>query len=245
LHSLDRLDQCRRTPEQPECQSAGAGVSAVAGSEQGGTDTGGASAEGGRSGSNEPTAGIDSLGGAMGTAGLVGDGGAAGAAQELPELVVLYADYSDSDVDPEASTMLRAAFSIVNRSDVDVSLASVTLRYYYTLEEPSVQTYFCDAVSPTAVVNDCEGIKVAFGTLSPLQDYAEISFQPPDGEWLVMAPGGTSGAFRLRFAKVNYGEQDQTNDWSFRQSDGMVPEDEQDHITLYIDGKLVWGIEPP
>jgi mannan endo-1,4-beta-mannosidase len=159
--------------------------------------------------------------------------------------VVLYADYSESGVDPKESSMIRAAFAIVNRSDTVVSLSNVTLRYYYTLEAASEQAFVCDSVSDSAVVNDCEGVKLSFGTLTEPDRYVELSFEPPDGQWVLSALGGKSGPIKVRFFKQDFSLQDQTNDYSFRASDGVDPVAEHERVTLYVDGQLAYGIEPP
>lgn len=158
---------------------------------------------------------------------------------------MLYADYSESGVDPTESSMIRAAFAIVNRSDTEVSLSNVTLRYYYTLEAASEQAFVCDSVSDSAVVNDCEGVELSFGTLTEPDRYVELSFEPPDGEWVLSALGGKSGPIKVRFFKQDFSLQDQTNDYSFRATDGVDPVDEHERVTLYLDGELAYGVEPP
>jgi xyloglucan-specific exo-beta-1,4-glucanase len=201
-----------------------------------GTSAGG----GGGTDSDMGGAGAAISGGTTGN--LAGEGGAAGMPSELPELVVLYADYSE-DVE---STQIRAAFMIENRSDVDVSLRSVTLRYYYTLEDASEQDFVCDYADDPGVVNDCDGIHVTFGTLTlpSAKDYVEVSFEPPPEDWILSALGGKSGLMRLRFFKTSFSLQNQENDYSYRAGESMDPTEEQDHVTLYIDGQLAYGKEP-
>jgi hypothetical protein len=199
------------------------------------------------SGGSEPEGGHAGMVATGGTeSGGAAEGGAGGTPPQLPELAVLYADYSEDSVDPMASVAIRAAFVIENRSDVDVSLRSVTLRYYYTLEAASEQTFECDYANDPGIVNDCKGIHVTFGTLTLMsaKNYLEVSFEPPAEEWVLPALGGKSGLMRLRFFKKNFSLQDQTTDYSFRASDSIDPTEEQDHVTLYVDGALVWGVEP-
>jgi len=179
-----------------------------------------------------------------GAAGANASAGAGGVGETPPpELVVLYADYSEPpDDDPKASTQIRAAFVIENLSDVDVPLANLTLRYYYTLEAASAQVFECDFFNGD---KDCAGVQVTFVAVKDADYYAELSFEPPAGDLVMTALGGKSGLIRVRFRKENFSEQNQTNDYSFRESDGIDPVDEQDHVTLYLDGKLVYGLEPP
>jgi hypothetical protein len=241
---LERLDRCRGEPASSECPEdrGAAGTPAIAGS----SSMAGTAASGGAGGTEEQAGGSGAvpLGGAG--ASTAGEGGAAGAPAPLPDLVALYADYSDDDVDPAASTAIRAAFIIENRSDRDVPLRAVTLRYYYTLENASEQTFECDWAKEPGIVNDCKGIHVTFGTLplTSAKNYVEVSFEPPPEDWILPALGGNSGLMRLRFFKKSFSLQDQTNDYSFRASDGIDPIEEHDHVTLYIDGQLAYGIEP-
>ncbi len=189
--------------------------------------------------------------GAGGTASTAGandgaSGGAAGA-EPAPELVLLYADHSGGDKEPStASRSLRANFSIENRGSRRVPLTELRIRYYYTLEAATTQTFLCDFVRKDAVVNDCAGIQATFGTLNGqlAKDYVEINFEPPDGQdWQLSPLGGTSGVMQLRFYNGNFAPQDQTNDYSFDPTKVDVPE-EWTHVTLYRAGALVYGVEP-
>jgi len=234
LRSLERLDRCTGAPVSNACPRTSAATAGGAGTPASGDAAG--------------AGGIDGIGGAGGTAGLneAATGGAAGA-EQAPELVLLYADHSGADKEPStASRAIRANFSIENLGSESVPLTELRIRYYYTLEAATTQTFLCDFVRKDKVVNDCAGIRASFGSLSGqlAKDYVEISFEPPNGQdWQLSPLGGTSGVMQLRFYNGNFAPQDQTNDYSFDPTKVDVPE-EWSHVTLYRAGELVYGVEP-
>ena len=61
--------------------------------------------------------------------------------------------------------------------------------------------------------------------------------------WLIPELGGSSGEIRLRFRKADFSIQDQAGDYSFDE-DKLEEPVPWDHVTLYRDGVLVWGVEP-
>jgi hypothetical protein len=234
---LGRLDRCTDAPASSDCPApeahAGAGGIGTAGDA---TALGGSGAAGNLGEGGAAEAGASSVAGAGG----VENG-------TPPTLVLLYADHSAADNEPSsASRAIRPNFSIENRGDETVSLSELKLRYYYTLEAASTQTFLCDFVHKDAVVNDCDGVKASFGNLSAEQakNYVEISFEPPAGaDWQLTPLGGTSGVLQLRFYNGNFAPQDQTNDYSFDPTKVDTPE-EWSHVTLYRGDELVYGTEP-
>lgn len=246
LHSLDRLDSCRRTPEASECRggASAAGTSAASGSEQGGNNSSASGAGGGGNGSGTDGGGTSSSAGVAGSE--AGEAGAAGATPLPRTVVALYADYSEGDdKNPEESTQVRAAFDIVNESPDDVPMSELTLRYYYTLEDASAQHLDCDYPRDGEDAWKCEAIQVMFGTLTAMEakHYVEVSFAPSK-DWTLASLGGHSGVFKLRFRKANFSVQNLNNDWSFAVNDSIEPVNEQPHVTLYRNGELVYGVEP-
>lgn len=247
LHSLDRLDSCRRAPDASECQggSSSSGTSATSGSEQGGGSAGsGAGGSGSGNGSGTDSGGTPSAAGVAGSE--TGEAGAAGATPLPRTVVALYADYSEGDdKNPQESTQVRAAFDLVNESPDDVPMSELTLRYYYTLEDASLQELDCDYPREGQEAWKCEAVQFEFGTLTGMEakHYVAISFTPSE-DWTLASLGGHSGVFKLRFRKANFSVQNLNNDWSFAESDSIEPVNEQPHVTLYRNGELVYGVEP-
>lgn len=242
LHSLERLERCSGKPVSRDCPDGSAGKAS------GGLNAGGGGAE--NVSGTASVGGTESTSGSGGSSGMATAGatdGGAGGGQATHDLMLLYADRSASnDEDPSASLAIRPSFSIENHGESNVDLSELSVRYYYTLEAASTQTFLCDFVRKDAVVNNCKGIKASFGTLSgaAAKNYIEISFEPPNGEsWAISAIGGSSGSMLLRFYNGNFAKQDQTNDYSFDPSKDKEPE-EWSHVTLYRNGQLVYGVEP-
>jgi hypothetical protein len=82
-------------------------------------------------------------------------------------------------------------------------------------------------------------------TVSPARTgadhYIELGFTGDAGALV-----GTSGVIQLRFWGTNFQAVDETDDYSFIESaeqngDFVL----NDHITVYHDGMLIWGTEPP
>ena len=245
LHSLDGLERCTGKPSSDSCPSE----SAKGGDAGAAAGTGANAGSGGASG----TVGVGGVaGGSAGApvnqAGMGGDAGGVGAGGAVDTgLVLLYADHSHVDHDPTtAARAVRPTFLIENRGDAPVPVAQLSIRYFYTLEAAATQTFLCDFVHPDAVVNECAGVQGAFGTLSgkAAKNYLEVSFVPPAGEtWELPAFGGQSGTLQLRFYNGTFQDQDQTNDYSFNPTIVDDPA-EWDHVTLYRNGNLVYGVEP-
>jgi endoglucanase len=232
LRSLDELKRCTGKGESVECPSPG-------------TSGAGAQAGGGMAG-NAASGGSGAAGGSESGGTAPAEGGAGGAASVEPELIVRYA-YREPEEDETLteSKAIRPIFVIQNESEVPVDISTLKIRYYYTLENPSAQESFCDFVDPE-VVSDCDGVVVTFGSLDrqAAKNYAEVTFSPPDDSlWLIPELGGSSGEIRLRFRKADFSIQKQLGDYSFDESKLEEPEP-WDHVTLYRNGVLVWGVEP-
>ncbi len=237
LRSLDDLKRCDGKAESAECPSPGsAGVGAQGGAGVGNTGAGGSAAEGG-----------SAAAGSGGSSGGPAAGGAAGAQSE-PELILLYAYRSQEDPEPiTESKNVRPIFAIRNDSELPVDISELSIRYYFTLEAPAPLLFECDYVNTKSVVNDCEGVIGTFGMLpegDEAKNYLELTFAPPDGEtWAIPELGSESGPIQVRFWKDDFSAQDQETDYSFDATKVDDPEP-WDHVTLYRDGLLVWGIEP-
>ncbi|MFS1512081.1 glycoside hydrolase family 9 protein [Chengkuizengella sp. SCS-71B] len=128
-------------------------------------------------------------------------------------------------------------FNIVNNGDSPVSLHDLTIRYYYTIDSNQSQQFHCDYATI-----GCANLNGTFVTMSPssgADHYLEVSFTPSAGS---ISAGGQSGEIQTRNNKIDWSNYDETNDYSF---DASKPQfTDWDHVTLYQNGQLVWGIEP-
>ena len=135
---------------------------------------------------------------------------------------------------------LYALYEIANTSASAVPLSSLTMRYWFTNENPSDPLEFdCD----WAQVN-CSNVTGRFVVLSPARSkantYLEISFGPGAGS---VAAGQNSGEIQTRVHHVNWSNFNTTETYSFISDPSFVYKDSQT-VTLYQNGALIWGVEP-
>jgi len=147
-------------------------------------------------------------------------------------------DRSHDNDNPD--NQLYAHFQIINTGAVAVPLSSLTMRYWFTDEAPTDPLVFaCDY----ALVN-CSNITTKFVVLpSPVTKattYLEIGFTAAAGS---IAPGQSSGEIQTRIHHVNWSNFITTDSYSFISDPSFVYKDSQT-VTLYLNGVLVWGVEP-
>src|SRR5690606_16559132 len=134
--------------------------------------------------------------------------------------------------------VIQVNFQINNTSSSPVPYNELTLRYWYTKEGTAEQEFSLDYPAVAAGRVD--------GSFTPLDQpvagadhYLEISFDDPR----VIAAGSKSIEFRTHFSKTNGSRFNETNDYSYDPYRKVYSE--WDRITLYRNGQLVWGVEPP
>ncbi|HVY29503.1 MAG TPA: cellulose binding domain-containing protein [Polyangiaceae bacterium] len=240
LQDFSSLDRCAGQPDSAACPLPQAGAPSSSGSGQGGTPTlGGGASEGGA----VENAGGLAAGAGYDVAGQGGDG-AAGAPHAPHGLRALYA-YAPNDPDtPQTSKSIRADLEIVNDSPVEVPLAGITLRYYYTYEAAQNSEKSCLSDEQGALAS-CSSIAVAFASYSSVSGLANAYFEltfTDDPDAMLGANGGKSGRIKLSVQKPKYALQDLTNDYSY---DGSVLAlQEWPKVTLQREGELLFGTPP-
>lgn len=147
-------------------------------------------------------------------------------------------DRSHDNESPDAQ--LYAHYQIINTGTAAVPMSALTLRYWFTNENPTDPLVFeCDY----AQVN-CANLTSKFVTLarptSQADTYVEIGFTAAAGS---VAAGGQSGEIQTRVHKRDFFEMTTLNDYSFISDTSFVYKDSAT-VTLYLNGVLVWGVEP-
>ncbi|HKF22241.1 MAG TPA: cellulose binding domain-containing protein [Candidatus Angelobacter sp.] len=137
-------------------------------------------------------------------------------------------------------TNLYGLFEIFNLGATPVPMSSLTMRYWFTNESPSDPLVWdCDYAAVS-----CANITHKFVTLAqpvPLADtYLELGFIAGAG---AIAPGTNSGEIQGRIHKVDFLPMITVNDYSFISDPSFVYKDSST-VTLYLNGVLVWGVEP-
>lgn len=126
---------------------------------------------------------------------------------------------------------------LVNTGSSALTLSNVKVRYYYTVDGTQPQNFYCD-YSPLGSSN-VTGTFVTMTTAKTGADtYVEVGFTSGAGS---LAAGGNT-IIQVRFAKNDWSNYTQTNDYSFNSSAATY----QDWTKTpgYVSGSLQWGVEP-
>lgn len=148
--------------------------------------------------------------------------------------------YSTTELDA-VTRRIRLEVQIVNRGDADVALSRMQLRYHFTIDgqEPA---FLCNAVSdqpPSSCANVMHTIERQAQPTSLADHYLALNFGAAAG--VLQGFGRSTGLMKLAILSTS-GDFLQSNDHSFGGVAGepyIWPK-----ITLYLDGKLVFGEEP-
>ncbi len=128
-------------------------------------------------------------------------------------------------------------FKVVNTGNSAIQLSDVKLRYYYTIDGEEAQSFWSDWASIGSANVTSKFVKLATPVAGA--DYVlEVGFTSSAGT----LNAGQSAEIQARFSKNNWSNYNQANDYSFKASGTQFANNEQ--VTGYINGQLVWGIEP-
>jgi cellulose 1,4-beta-cellobiosidase len=151
----------------------------------------------------------------------------------------LRVQYRASDTNA-GNNQIKPHFNIVNTGSSGVPLSELKIRYWYTREGTAGQNFFCDF---SAIPGNCSSVTGAFVQVSPPRTgadfYLEVGFNAAAGS---IAASGQSGEIQTRFAKTDWSDYNETGDYSFDPTKTSFTD--WDHVTLYRNGALVWGVEP-
>jgi len=136
------------------------------------------------------------------------------------------------------NNQIRPHFKIVNQGTDAIPYENLTLRYWYTAESNQAQFFDCDyaQLGCTKLTGTIHNMTQP---LTGADHYLEISFASSAG---TLAVGGNSGEIMARLHQGDWSNYNQANDYSFLSSAASFTE--HNHITLYYNGVLIWGIEP-
>jgi PKD repeat protein len=123
-------------------------------------------------------------------------------------------------------------FKITNTGSVPVNLADVKIRYYYTIDGEKPQNFWCDWSNIGS--GNVTGTFVKLETpLNGADYYFELGFKPGAGS---LKPGKSVEA-QNRFAKSDWSNYDQTDDYSFNPNAKTYADG--DKITVHIGGDSI------
>lgn len=133
-----------------------------------------------------------------------------------------------------STTTIHPWFKLYNTGTLPFDLEDVTIRYYYTSEGDKEQNFWCDWSGAGAENVTGTFVPVPF-VANGVDAYFELGFKPGSGSLIA----GDFKEIQTRFAKNDWSNYTQTNDYSFNAdaSDYI----EWSKVGVYIKGKLVWG----
>jgi len=144
-------------------------------------------------------------------------------------------------VDAAASTSSVAPhLSLINTGDAPIDLSRLELRYWYT----------SDGAQPQSAAIDWAGRAPSGATVtSAVQASIQTTSRGGQSHFVRYRFTAAAGSLALhesievqsRFNKSDWSSYLQSNDHSFTASTGYI---EWNRITVYLDGVLVWGVEP-
>ena len=160
---------------------------------------------------------------------------------ELPPAPAVSLALRARTVDAAASTSsLAPHVSLINTGDTPIDLSRLELRYWYT----------SDGAQPQSVVVDWAGRAPAGATVtSAVLPSIQATSRGGQSHFVRYRFAPAAGSLRLhesievqgRINKSDWSSYRQSNDHSFPLSTSYV---EWARITVYLDGALVWGVEP-
>ena len=148
--------------------------------------------------------------------------------------VALSLEYQNGNQSATAN-QIQPSLKLTNVGSSPISLTSVTIRYWYTVDTPQEQEFACDYVTI-----DCSNIQYRFVKMDPARPtadtYLEIGFT--GGE----LQAGASTEIKVRVHKSDWSNYDQGNDYSYMPNVSNYSSTQR--IGLYYNGTLISGSQP-
>jgi gliding motility-associated-like protein len=151
----------------------------------------------------------------------------------LTSLNVFYQNQNQSTGGNTISTYL----AINNTGNVPVAYGDISARYWFTKDGTQSLNYWIDYAKKGS--GNISGNFVSLGAaLNGADTYFEVAVNAAVG---TLYPLSTSGNIQYRIAKSDWSNFNELNDYSYLPKDVMK---ENNHITVYYKGQLIYGTEP-
>ena len=132
-------------------------------------------------------------------------------------------------------------FKVTNTSSNSINLADLKLRYYYTIDQEQPQKFWCDNAGITSNNTYTDVTSIVTGNFAKLaipsanaDYYLEVGFNSGTLE------SGASIEVQTRFAKNDWSNFNQSNDYSFCSSSVYT---EGNSISAFLSGTMVFGTQ--
>lgn len=135
------------------------------------------------------------------------------------------------------SSSISANIDLVNTGNADINLSDLKIRYYHTADGTAAQKFWC-SYSSVGTANVKGSFTAVTSVDAKADTYLEISF----ASGAEMLYYGDRVQLNINFAKSDYSQYNQKNDYSFDQSSNSFADN--DRIVVLKDGAVVWGIQP-
>lgn len=124
-----------------------------------------------------------------------------------------------------------------NEGNLPVAYGDISVRYWFTSEGPTSLNYWVDYAKLGS-----SNMNGQFVRLIPALNNADVYFEIKVNAGLgVFYPLSTSGNIQYRIAKSDWSNFVQANDYSYLP---MTSFNENNHLTVYYKGQLIYGTEP-
>lgn len=115
----------------------------------------------------------------------------------------------------------------------------MTIRYWFT-GDGGANTFTTNCYYALVGCANVTEKVVALSTARTNADhYLEVGFTAAAGS---VGPAGTTGDLQAALNKTDWSSFNQANDYSFNGADSSYTS--STHVTVYVNGTLVWGTEP-
>jgi|GEM_PF-260389 len=145
--------------------------------------------------------------------------------------------YQDGDNGQKTNNVIKPFLKIANQDSVSVAYSELTLRYWITAENFAGINAWIDYAQLGSNKVTMKYVPLA-QPLNGALGYIEYGFAAPS---VLLAPGNNSGVIQSRFSNKDYALFDEADDYSYQSGNTYSV---NNHITLYRNGNLIWGIEP-
>ncbi len=135
------------------------------------------------------------------------------------------------------SNTISTFLKLNNEGNTPLLYKDLKVRYWFTKEGASNLNYWLDYAK---LGNN--NVSVSFTSLNPVKvganTYLEVGFTPNLG---IFYPLSSTGNIQYRISKSDWSNFNQSDDYSFLLTTGMVLNNQ---ITVYYQGQLIYGVEP-
>ncbi len=127
----------------------------------------------------------------------------------------------------------KPEFIIANRGDTPLPLDRLTLNYWFSDASDQPFVFHCDWAKV-----GCSNVMGDFQTNADKGRYLQLHFSASAGD---LPPHQDSSEIKIRFNRADWSPLHQDSHYSFAPEKTYTS---WERVTLYVDGRLVWGVEP-